>query len=205
MSISVPPFGTDAKIVVSVLVATVLARSAVPKLRDLRGFTLVVVGYRVLPASTALRIGPFIPLLELAIALCLYMGLIVPAVATAASLMFLSFGLAITVNLLRGRELDCGCFGRRSRRKISYHLVMLDIFLAGAAGTSALVSRDQPLLESWSIFLLLPSQYRSGAVLLVLVLSFLAILLATRFRSRAPREQGTWRLSATTTERTGSE
>lgn len=63
--------------------------------------------------------------------------LLTPVTELTAAAIFLTFVLAISINLLRGRnEVSCGCFGGRSDN-ISWHLVARNLALASLAWLSA--------------------------------------------------------------------
>jgi Methylamine utilisation protein MauE len=50
------------------------------------------------------------------------------------AVLFLSFALAVAINLIRGRtELVCGCFGRAGRQPIRPSHVVMNVALAGGA------------------------------------------------------------------------
>jgi len=54
------------------------------------------------------------------------------AAAAAACLVMVAFGLAVALNLARGRENECGCFvGQRSR--IAWRIVQRNAALAAVA------------------------------------------------------------------------
>lgn len=48
--------------------------------------------------------------------------------------LLLSFTAAVSFNLLRGREIDCGCFGASAMRPITWLTVGRNFLLSGAAG-----------------------------------------------------------------------
>lgn len=51
-------------------------------------------------------------------------------VAAALALLLAVFAGAIAINLLRGREIDCGCFGFGVRRRIGWDAVVRNVVLA---------------------------------------------------------------------------
>jgi hypothetical protein len=89
--------------------------AALPKLRHADEFFGVVRNFRLMPEAMARPFAAVLPLAELALAA----GLAVPATAAIAAAglggLLVLFGLAIAINVVRGRTaIDCGCFRSRS-------------------------------------------------------------------------------------------
>jgi hypothetical protein len=119
--------------------ALLFATSALAKLRDLGAFADAVAGYRLLPAWL---VGPAAAVFAAAEGV-LAAALFVPALRVASSLgaasVLLLYGVAIAVNLARGRrDIDCGCGGPSGRQTLSEALVLRNALLAAAALASAL-------------------------------------------------------------------
>jgi len=130
------------------------ATSGVAKLRDLRGFADAVAGYRLLPPVLAAPAAFAFAAAELALAA----GLFVPALRGASALgaagLLGLYGVAIAVNLARGRrDIDCGCGGPFGRQSLSEALVLRNALLASAALASALPETERTLgwLDAWTI------------------------------------------------------
>ena len=104
------------------------------KLRDPVYFRATLIDYRIVPGGTAGLVALLVTGAELAIAPALLVPALRPAgLAGAASLLAL-YGLAIAVNLARGRRhIDCGCAGPALRRPISGALVVRNAVLAAGA------------------------------------------------------------------------
>lgn len=120
------------------VVALILLTAAIPKLGDRREFARAVGNYDLLPRSFVGPVAAWLPRLELVCALALLLGIAVGTVAAAAGALLVAFALAITVNLVRGRQIDCGCSGTIAPRRIGWALVAGDLALAGMAATVAL-------------------------------------------------------------------
>ena len=103
------------------------------KLADRSSFRQAVAEYEVLPKALA---GPFatvLPWLELALGALLLLGLGTIVAAALALPLFLSFAVAIAVNLLRGRQLDCHCFGAIQSEQIGWATLVRTAALVLAA------------------------------------------------------------------------
>jgi hypothetical protein len=111
-----------------------LAGAALAKLRDLRGFSAAVAGYRLLPPALAGPAAAGFVAAELALAAGLWLEPLRAASALGAAALLTLYGVAIAVNLARGRrDIDCGCGGPLGRQALSETLVLRNLGLAGAA------------------------------------------------------------------------
>jgi predicted small secreted protein len=136
----------------SIILSCVFFASALPKLRHPKGFILVVLEYRVLPPELGLLYARLLPPLEFLLALLLVTGTAIRAAGVVAALLLFSFLVAASINLARGRRLDCHCFGHAMQRQIGWGLLVQDGVLL--AFTIVLIALDQPwlILERWSVF-----------------------------------------------------
>lgn len=131
----------------SVSLAALFAASAAHKARDYSEFAGVVRDYRVAPDALA----PLVSRIVIASEAMIAIGLLVPASRAVAAFfgagLFLVYGVAIAVNLARGRtEIDCGCsFGGTSER-LTPVLIVRNLILAGLALASAAPAGARDLL-----------------------------------------------------------
>lgn len=99
--------------------------AGVTKLPNVAALARTVRAYEILPASWARWVSRVLPPLEIGAGLTFAAGISprLTGVVLAALLAAFSFGVA--VNLRRGRRtIDCGCFGSRSGRGISWTIVL---------------------------------------------------------------------------------
>lgn len=136
----------------SLLVGAVFLVSAVPKLRHPKGFILTVLEYHILPPALGEFYARLLPLLELLAALLLLTGVAVRSAAILTSLVLVSFVAGIGINLFRGRNLDCGCFGEVGGKRIGPGLLLQDLGLLTASLVPVVLSRDWLLPAPWSLF-----------------------------------------------------
>lgn len=85
--------------------------SGVAKLGDLEEFTDLVAEYGILPHALSQAYGYSLPGLEVALGIFLVAGLFLRTNATISILILISFIIAKSVNLYRGDDISCGCFG----------------------------------------------------------------------------------------------
>jgi hypothetical protein len=104
---------------VTLSVALTFAASAVAKLRDPAGFMEGVRRYGIAPSRLAGPGSLVIIALELLIAGAFATDFLVRWMGLVALALLAAFAIAVIVNLRRGRELPCMCFGSRSEDPIS--------------------------------------------------------------------------------------
>jgi uncharacterized membrane protein YphA (DoxX/SURF4 family) len=117
---------------VALSVGLTFAASGVAKLRDTAAFAEGVGRYGILPARVARHAAFVIIGLELAIAAGFASGVFVRWTSLVALALLAAFALAVTINLRRGRELPCMCFGSRSQDPISaWSLIRMGLLACG--------------------------------------------------------------------------
>jgi uncharacterized membrane protein YphA (DoxX/SURF4 family) len=119
--------------------AFTLLAAAVPKFYALDRFEAALSAYRLLPIAAVRPLARLIPWLEVVAGIGLVAGVALPVTASLAGALFFAFAIAIATNLVRGREIDCGCGGRGRRRTIGWDLVVSNAVLVAIAITSASV------------------------------------------------------------------
>ncbi len=140
--------------------AVVLLVAGGIKVSRLYSFGQQIVAYQILPRRLAHVLGYALPPAEIALGLSM---LFVPRLAVAAAVLFISFAVAVGVNLVRGRtELRCGCFGPTGKHTISAAHVAVNFCLALLAAVTFIEPR-RPTFAAFQVGL--------SAVLLVLLAS----------------------------------
>lgn len=115
------------------LLATVFALAAAAKLRNASEFERAVANYQLVPAGVSSEVAKVLPWLEAGVAVLLGFGLAVEPVAAATALLLTVFTVAVSVNLARGRRIDCGCLGGVVPRQITLATVGRNLALAAIA------------------------------------------------------------------------
>jgi uncharacterized membrane protein YphA (DoxX/SURF4 family) len=119
------------------VVGVVLIVASVPKLTASNEFIQVVQGYQLVPDKFAVAVGRILPVMELAAGLGLVSGIFMPWSSLLAILLFILFGFAISLNLLRGRRyIPCGCFGMSREGRLSWGSVLRNVILSALAFSS---------------------------------------------------------------------
>jgi len=77
-------------------------------------FAKIIYGYDLFPALFINLIAIIVPFLELVAGLALIIGFYPRSAALIVNAMLLVFITALSINLIRGHEFDCGCFSINS-------------------------------------------------------------------------------------------
>jgi uncharacterized membrane protein YphA (DoxX/SURF4 family) len=106
--------------------------ASVPKLLDPVGFGIVVNNYQILPNKMVYPVAAFLPYIELILGLFLILGVARTGVILLSVVFFFIFLFALVLNLIRGLNIDCGCFHVESgevSKIMMYWYVIRDLFL----------------------------------------------------------------------------
>jgi hypothetical protein len=123
-----------------------LATAAWHKLRDVAGFEATLRDYRLLPDATCAAAARGFPGLESLLAVGLWLPALRSATALATGALLALYGVAIAVNLARGRRhIDCGCSGPATRQSLHEWLLLRNALLVVAAGICAMPATARPL------------------------------------------------------------
>ncbi len=115
--------------------AAVFILAAVQKLRDPYSFAASIYAYRVAPPVLATIGGVIMPVIEIVASLALVTGLLWRGGASVLGGLLLIFIAALFQAILRGIDIDCGCFGKGSSPVSfwliarNYGLLILALFL----------------------------------------------------------------------------
>lgn len=108
----------------SVLIGGLLASSGAAKLVH-EGFARDLANYRVMPRSWVPRTAALLPWAEIGVGVGVIATPWTSFFLLVAALLLASYAVAVSVNLLRGRQIPCGCHG--SAAPISWRLVSVDV------------------------------------------------------------------------------
>ena len=111
----------------------VLLWAGLAKMPDARPFVKIVEAYNILPQAIAAPFAATMPWVEAAVGICLILGLWTRSSALVALLLLGSFGIALGMNIYRGTDISCGCFGLENGGN-SLHLALAqDLLLLGGS------------------------------------------------------------------------
>lgn len=136
------------QLMLRLLLGGLLLLAGVTKLADRAGFRQAVAEYEVLPRELERPFAALLPWLETTLGILLLLGLGTIVAASLATPLFLGFGVAIGANLLRGRHVDCHCFGSVHNEQIGWPALLRSVALVLAALVVALGASRFGALES---------------------------------------------------------
>lgn len=138
----------SAALVCRFVLATAFVLAGVAKLPRRREFELAVERYRLLPTLWSRRVARVLPVFELLSGFLLGVGLLTVPTAVLLMAALATFTIAVTINLLRGRRIDCGCFGPAAPERITWWTVVRNLALLGMALVVTLESPQVLSLDS---------------------------------------------------------
>lgn len=124
---------------IRILVGGMLTWSGAAKLSALPSFALTVRAYEVLPVWLIHTFAIWLPGLEVVAGILLLAGLWVRSSALAAFGMFVAFAIALGINVYRGADMSCGCFGIDGAAATLEEALVRDVLLL--VGAAVLVLR----------------------------------------------------------------
>lgn len=158
-----------------------LAAAGVSKLSERQQFSDAVANYKLVPQRFVNGVAVRLPFVEAGLGLLLVLGILTRPAAIAVAGLLASFVGAVSINLVRGRVINCACFSVTLPRKISWGTVLRNMLLMGAA---TLLVVDPPTTWALNSTLSRGGHISSEAALLVLMTStLLAVSAALVFES----------------------
>jgi len=114
---------------VQLALGAVFVLSVIPKLQRPREFRRTVANYKVVSPALARVVAPAVIAAEAFLAVSLLTGWLAEVALPLAIVLLLAFAAGVAVNLRRGRDISCGCFGERAEPISPRTLVRLAVIL----------------------------------------------------------------------------
>ena len=108
------PFIPLLALICRLALAIIFFYAGIEKIINPGSFAVAIYNYKLLPDCAINLSAIFLPLLEILIAVNLVIGIYTRGAALLSSLIFMTFATALTINLVRGLDISCGCFGASS-------------------------------------------------------------------------------------------
>jgi hypothetical protein len=129
-----------------VCVGLVFILAATQKTQHWRIFTGVLANYRLLPRTVVTPVAALLPPAEMLVGILLLSAQIRPFGALAAIALLGLFGVAMAINLKRGRsEIDCGCGHSFLKQNLSWLLVGRNAGLVALLIPSLIFTKVMPM------------------------------------------------------------
>ena len=110
-----------------IMVGVVFLYASIDKITNTAYFASAISNYQILPDSIVNLVAIILPWLELICGFLLLIGMWYRSAALVISFLMIVFIIAITSVIIRGLDIDCGCYG--SDTLIDWSRVIEDIFL----------------------------------------------------------------------------
>ncbi|MBI2897073.1 MAG: DoxX family membrane protein [Deltaproteobacteria bacterium] len=125
------------------LVGVLFIWAGVVKLGDPAAFEEGLVNYRMLPGWSIPPVAAMLPAIEVVAGLCLVVGVAIRGAALVTTGMLVVFTAAIVQAIVRGIDIECGCFGAGSEvaTTIGWPEVVRDAALLAASAHVLLYDR----------------------------------------------------------------
>jgi uncharacterized membrane protein YphA (DoxX/SURF4 family) len=102
---------------VQFVLAALFVVAGLAKIADPPGFAHEIHNYRIVPAIAVNAMALVLPWLEVVTGVALFLGIFRRTAARIFGILLVVFIVALSVNLARGRPVDCGCFGTAKVQK----------------------------------------------------------------------------------------
>ncbi|MFZ2397291.1 MAG: MauE/DoxX family redox-associated membrane protein [Smithella sp.] len=122
------PFIPVFALICRLTLAIIFLYAGIEKLINPGDFAVAIYNYRLLPDNVINFVAVLLPWLEVIIAISLISGTNARGAALLSALLFLTFATALTINLMRGLDISCGCFGTSSGN-INWSYLVRDLSL----------------------------------------------------------------------------
>ncbi len=121
------------RILVRIVLGLVFIYASIHKIRDPVAFAGAVAAYNILPYGLNFLVAAILPWVELISGLLLVIGYRVKAAASIVIAMNLFFIVALSSTIVRGLDIDCGCFKQGGGKTPAWEVIIRDvIFLVTA-------------------------------------------------------------------------
>jgi len=97
---------------IRIIFAVVFTLSAYTKLVDIQAFAQSMNSYAILPKSLVPIFTYYVPIMEFGLALGFVISTFAGVTAVVTAVVVVVFQIALASLIVRGIEIDCGCFGR---------------------------------------------------------------------------------------------
>ena len=95
---------------VQIALGVIFVVASLPKIADPPSFAHMIYNYKLIPWALVKPMALVMPWIELLCGLALILGIWKGTARTIIAALLLTFIIAISINLLRGNAIDCGCF-----------------------------------------------------------------------------------------------
>lgn len=121
-------------LVFRLILGSIFIYASLDKIAHPEQFARIVYNYKILPHSLINIFAIVMPWVELICAVFLIGGIFVESSSAVLSLLLVSFIVALSVNFLRGLDINCGCFSTDPQGKKEGTILLIRDFILLAIG-----------------------------------------------------------------------
>ena len=112
-----------------IVLGIVFIFAAITKAYEPDGFAQSIANYKLIPFSMVNFLAIILPWIELSAGLLLIFGVSVKENSVILSALLFVFIIAIAISLVRGLDIDCGCFGTVDGTKVGVQKILENVGL----------------------------------------------------------------------------
>ncbi|MEX2551456.1 MAG: MauE/DoxX family redox-associated membrane protein [Actinomycetota bacterium] len=131
-------------LLIRLVFGTMFLAAGASKLSDLGEFAEAIKHYQLIPGATAGAVARGVAVTEAALGTVLLLGAAIPVAGLLGSALLVIFAFAMAINLIRGRQIPCGC-------KRESEPIQIKHIVRNAAGVAALIALTRLPVHPWSI------------------------------------------------------
>lgn len=124
-----------------IVIGVIFAWAALAKIGDAQAFATQLHNFRIVPVAFENVVAVTLPWIELVAAMALVLNIRARSGALLVCVMLAAFTMAIIVALLRGLDIECGCFGTADASRVGFVKVLENAAMLAVAGVSSLRPR----------------------------------------------------------------
>ena len=130
------------ELILRIVLGLVFLLYGLDKIRQPGDFALAIANYKLLPGVFVNLLAVVLPWVEVLCGLLLIFGQWVRSAALLSAAMLAVFVAAVSISLLRGLDISCGCFNTGGGRKIGTKLLVEDLLLLAMSLVLVLKATD---------------------------------------------------------------
>ncbi len=118
---------------VRIILGFIFLYAAIEKIAQPEDFAKNITYYGLLPTALVNFFAILLPWVELLVGIFLIVGILIRSSSLLITFLLVLFTVAISISLVRGLDISCGCFGTASGRKVGWTALGEDLLmLAGS-------------------------------------------------------------------------
>lgn len=116
-------------LLIRIVLAVIFIFSGIEKISNPSGFSEAISNYRLFPLFSVNLIAISLPWIELVVGLLLLVGIKIKENVLIINFLMSFFILIVFIALVRGLDINCGCFGTVNSQKVGIFKIIENIFL----------------------------------------------------------------------------